>query len=330
MLSNSSSSLAGEPVAPVQYAPLPVAVSSFGAAVSDGWLYAYGGHSAKTHEYSTAAVSGRFDRLDLAEGKSWERLAGGPGLQGLALAADRGKIYRVGGMEPRNEPGKPVDNHSTKECARFDPRTKKWEPLPPLPEGRSSHDITVVGDSLFVVGGWSMHGDQGSDWLDTALVMDLAAKHLEWKKIKQPFERRALAAASYEGKVYVLGGFNADDEAKLSTDIYDPRDGRWSTGPELPGPSSNGFSPAACVHKGKLYVSVADGTLYRLDDTAAAWKKVGKTTPRVVHRLVSYESQILVLGGASRNGNLDQIEVVKIDSRSLCAHVFDGNRQRRR
>ena len=68
-----------------------------------------------------------------------------------------------------------------------------------------------------------MHGDQGSDWLDTALVMDLAAKHLEWKKIKQPFEHRALAAASYEGKVYVLGGFNADDEAKLSTDIYDPR-----------------------------------------------------------------------------------------------------------
>jgi N-acetylneuraminic acid mutarotase len=304
---------ADDVVPPAQYAPLPVAVSSFGAVVSDGWLYVYGGHSAVTHEYSKTAVSGRFDRLRLADGKSWERLADGPGLQGLGLTAHRGKVYRIGGMQPLNDPGKPVDNHSTVECARFDLATKAWQPLPPLPQGRSSHDITVVGDKLFVVGGWSMHDNKGNDWLDTALALDLTADHLAWKKIKQPFERRALAAASYQGKVFVLGGFDQDDEAKLRTDVYDPQTDRWTTGPELPGPSSNGFSPAACTHKGKLYVSVADGTLYRLDDAAAAWQKVAKTTPRVVHRLVSYESQILVIGGASKSGNLDQIEVVKVD-----------------
>ncbi|MCI0456309.1 MAG: DUF4198 domain-containing protein, partial [Gemmataceae bacterium] len=33
------------PAAPSDYAPLPRAVSSLGAVVTDGWLYVYGGHS---------------------------------------------------------------------------------------------------------------------------------------------------------------------------------------------------------------------------------------------------------------------------------------------
>ena len=37
--------------------------------------------------------------------------------------------------------------------ARFDPESNSWEDLPPLPEGRSSLDAAVVGDTLYVVGG---------------------------------------------------------------------------------------------------------------------------------------------------------------------------------
>ncbi len=66
------------------FPPLPVAVSSFGAAVADGWLYVYGGHSGKTHEYSTEDVAGTFYRLNLADPRAWEALPGGPKLQGLA------------------------------------------------------------------------------------------------------------------------------------------------------------------------------------------------------------------------------------------------------
>ena len=44
-----------------------------------------------------------------------------------------GKVYRVGGMQPRNEPGDKADNFSLTDCARFDPARKVWEPLPPLP-----------------------------------------------------------------------------------------------------------------------------------------------------------------------------------------------------
>jgi uncharacterized GH25 family protein len=47
----------GKPAESVEYAPLPRAVSSFGAAVVDDWLYVYGGHCGKTHVYSTENVA---------------------------------------------------------------------------------------------------------------------------------------------------------------------------------------------------------------------------------------------------------------------------------
>ena len=40
------------------------------------------------------------------------------------------------------------------DVARFDPKTKQLESLTQLPEPRSSHDAVVIGDKLYVAGGW--------------------------------------------------------------------------------------------------------------------------------------------------------------------------------
>ena len=189
-------------------ATLPEATSSFGAVASDGWLYVYGGHVVPTHSYSTEAVSGRFSRLRLADGKTWERLPDGPPLQGMNLAAHEGKIYRVGGMQPQNKPGEPQDIRSVADVARFDPATGKWEALPPLPVPRSSHDVVVVGNTLVVVGGWTLKGKEKTEWPDSIELLDLAAPTLAWTRSPQPFKRRALIAAALDGKVHVIGGFN--------------------------------------------------------------------------------------------------------------------------
>ena len=71
--------------APKEFSPLPVAVSSFGAAVAGDYVYEYGGHCGATHAYSTADVVGTFRRLKLSDPTKWEDLPGGPSLQGLAL-----------------------------------------------------------------------------------------------------------------------------------------------------------------------------------------------------------------------------------------------------
>lgn len=297
---------------PAQLAPLPEATSSFGGVACDGWLYVYGGHIAPTHTYSTEAVSGRFHRLNLADGKTWEELAGGPGLQGMNLAACGGKIYRVGGMEPRNKPEEETDNHSIADCACFDPASGKWQALPPLPVPRSSHDVAVVDNRLYVIGGWNMLGDEGEEWFSEALVMDLSAEKPEWKSFPQPFERRALTVAINNGRIYVLGGFPEEASPRLNVDIYDTASATWSSGPELPGRKMNGFAPAACTVDGRVYVSVADGTLYRLNEAAGNWQRVASTTPRIVHRLAPHGSKILVVGGAAKGDNLNLVEVVEL------------------
>ncbi len=294
-------------------ARMPEAAASFGAVVSDGWLYIYGGHISPTHSYSTAAVSGKFHRMELASPGNWEELPGGPGVQGMNLATYTGKVYRVGGMEPRNPPGEPSDNHSLTSVARFDPASGEWEELPPLPQGLSSHDVVVVGDQLIVVGGWEMQGvGKGEEWNESVLTMDLAAKNLEWKSAPQPFKRRALIAASFEGKVFVMGGINDANAVVGEVEIYDPAKHEWSEGPMLPGGSAYAFGPAAAVHAGSLFVSLGDGSLYRLSRSGKEWEPAGKATPRVAHRVVSSGDKLLVAGGARRGANLDLIEAVSV------------------
>jgi hypothetical protein len=299
--------------AAVHFATLPEATTSFGAVVSDGWLYVYGGHIAATHSYSTAAVSGRFSRLNLSDGKTWESLPGGPPLQGLNLAAHGGRIYRLGGMQPKNKAGEPQDVRSVADVARFDSSTRQWEALPPLPAPRSSHDVVVVGDTLIVVGGWALGGKEDTRWPDSMDVLDLAAPALAWKTVPQPFKRRALVAAALGNKIYAIGGFDERSQVVHGLSVYDIASGTWASGPELPGGALNGFGPAACELDGRLYVSIDDGGMYRLDTAAMTWDKIGSATPRIVHRLVPFGRQVLVVGGAHRGANSDLIEAIRVD-----------------
>jgi hypothetical protein len=188
----------------------------------------------------------------------------------------------------------------------------QWESLPPLPEPRSSHDVVVIGDKMIVAGGWTLKGPAGQDWLDTFAVLDLAADKLEWKTFKQPFKRRALIAAAYQGKMFLLGGMDDRGEIVHEVSTYNPETGVWGTGPQLPGEEIDGFGPAACVSNNQLYVSLADGTLYHLNNSTHQWEKSGSATSRVAHRIAPYGRTILVIGGAAKGNNSDLIEAIAV------------------
>lgn len=292
---------------------LPESFSSFGACVADGYVYVYGGHAGKTHTYSTETALGKFRRLNLASPTKWEELPAGMKLQGLALVAHKSKVIRVGGMAPQNKPGDPSDNVSTATVQSFDPKANEWTDLPPLPAARSSHDAVVVDDTLVVVGGWNMKGKgKGSEWADTAFTLNLADPKAGWQTIPQPFVRRALTAAVLDGKVYVLGGLMKDGDASVGVDILDVKTGKWATGPEYPKVGMNGFSAAAAVVNGELYLNPADGVVYKL--TGEKWTEVTKVTqPRFVHRAVpAGDNQLLILAGAARGGSRADSELISV------------------
>jgi N-acetylneuraminic acid mutarotase len=94
--------------------------------------------------------------LDLASGKDgqWQPLAGGPRLQGLALVAYGDRLIRIGGFTAANALGEDHDLRSQTDVASFDPATGQWTSMASLPESRSSLDAAVIGDTVYVVGGW--------------------------------------------------------------------------------------------------------------------------------------------------------------------------------
>jgi len=295
--------------------PLTQATSSLGVVELDGYLYVYGGHAGTTHKFNTETVLGTFQRLKLDGGTEWESLPGGPKVQGMNLATHGGKIYRIGGLQPKNSPAMPADNVSLSDCSSFDPKTNKWLPIAPLPAGRSSHDLVVAGDKLIVVGGWESRGKGNMPiWHETSLILDLKAKDATWESIAQPFKRRALTAATLGNKVYVICGMDENGALINQVDVYDLSIKKWTIAPNLPG-EKTGFSPAANRVKNKIIVSTSEGLVFRLNELGDGWEKVGTSnTKRIVHRLIPFGNNALLVGGAALGGagNFADLEVVTI------------------
>lgn len=296
---------------------LPEPIASFGATVCDGWLYVYSGHTGTEHHHSRDNLSAHFSRLKLDGGEAWEQLPMQTALQGMPLVAHDGKVYRVGGMLARNAPdAEEEDLHSLAEFACFDPATKQWKDLPPLPAGRSSHDATVIGDSLYVVGGWDLNGEAPGDWQTAALVFDFTNPDKGWMEIKSPpFERRALAVAHREGKLVAIGGMASEGGVVNSVTEYDPQTDEWSELPDLPGKGISGFGVSAWNHEGQLYASGMGGKLFTLPVGADKWQEVAKVDEaRFFHRLLSYgpDRLVQVAGASTVHGHVATLDVVDL------------------
>jgi hypothetical protein len=303
-------------------APLPEPVASFGAAVCDGWLYVYGGHIGGEHEHSAANLSQHFRRIRLDGTGGWQELPMQTPLQGVPLVEYGGKVYRVGGLEIRNPTlDDEEDLHSTAAFAQFDPAKSEWTTLTPLPAGRSSHNAVVIGDKLYVVGGWRLEGKSRGQWEPDALVYDFTNPDEGWQKLRPTgFKRRALAAGVWKGKLVALGGMNESAKVSLRADVFDPQTGKWEKGPRLPGAGMAGFGASAWNLDGNLYVCGLGGVLHRLSKDGSSWEEAGRiATPRFFHQLVpGPDGGLMVVGGASQDGHLASIERVEIqDDRAV-------------
>jgi hypothetical protein len=300
------------------FPPLPTPIASFGAAVADGWLYVYGGHQGGEHEHSAENLARHFRRIRVDGSGEWEELPMQTALQGLPLVEHGGKIYRVGGLEARNATTTDdEDLHSQADFAVFDPATKEWTALEPLPIPRSSHNAVVADGKLYVVGGWHLHGEAPGDWQNDMLVLDFAKPEAGWQTLPGlPVKRRGLAVGHWRGKIVAIGGINEKGNSSQRVDLFDPHIGKWTQGPDLPDSGLAGFGGSACTVDGELYVSGLRGILHRLSETGRAWENAGQLAqPRFFHQLVpGGGDSLLAVGGASRKGHIADIERIQPDS----------------
>lgn len=295
---------------------LPLKLTSFGGAVANGTLFVYGGHIGDAHSYSTAEQSNAFWSLELPNGKSWNSLPSGPKLQGLAMVGHGNSVVRIGGFTARNAEGETHDLQSQATVSRYDIASKQWKDDTPLPEPRSSHAAAVIGDQVYVVGGWAMSGENETKWHNTAWTADLSQQPLQWKAIAAPpFERRALSVAAHDGRIYVVGGMDQEDGPSTEVDVFDPKSNQWSKGASLIGEAMTGFGCWAQSHAGHLYVSTVNGTIQRLTAEGDDWEIVGSYDPgRFFHCMLPLDpTSMLMVGGANMSiGRFTNLEIVEI------------------
>lgn len=314
-----TSSAAGTAPSP-RLTDLPRGITSFGAAVIGDWMYVYGGHFGRAHHYSNTSQSNQLSRLNLRGPGDWEVVAHGPRLQGLAMVAHVGKLYRAGGFTAHNDEGDEHDLRSIADVVRFHPETGRWESLAGLPEPRSSHDAVVIGNELYVVGGWRLGGEKPV-WHETAWMADLSNDEIAWTRLPDPpFQRRALSLGHLDGKLYVIGGMQPKGGPTTRVDVFDPDSGEWSQGPSMidtladaeRGKGMEGFGASAYTLGGRLIVSTYNGNVQVLETADGEWKIAAQLKDdRFFHRMLPYENRLLLVGGASmRSGKRLHFEAI--------------------
>jgi uncharacterized GH25 family protein len=300
------------PVTPLPHLAAPV--TSFGGAVLGSDLYVYGGHLGEAHHYSKEGQSGDLLKLDLGRQAGWEVVSSGPKRTGTALVVHGSRLIRVGGFQATNSGSEDEKLESMADVAAYDPATKTWTELTPLPQGRSSHDAVVIGDQLYVVGGWAMAPGSETQWHATAIVADLTQSPLVWTELPQvPFQRRALSLGAWQGKLVAIGGMQSKGGTTTATAIYDPAARAWSEGPSLQGTGMDGFGTSAYLVDGTLYVSTMSGSVQRLSADGSRWDVVAQLTqPRFFHRLLPTPNhQLLFVGGAHMSrGKISELELL--------------------
>ncbi|MEM1063358.1 MAG: hypothetical protein AAGJ97_13615, partial [Planctomycetota bacterium] len=294
---------------------LPELVTSLGAAVSGDRLFVYGGHTGRAHSYYKEAQANTLRSLDLNTGE-WAEHGDGEGLQGFAMVAHGGKVYRIGGLQVMNAEGEVNDLQSRSKVEAYDVEAGTWSELPPLPERRSSFDAAVLDDAIYVFAGWDLNGESEDAWHQTAWKLDLSDVEAGWQALPEaPFMRRAVSVAAHDGKLYVLGGMQDVGAPTTETAVFDPATGQWADGPKLVGGIMVGFGSSAFAAGGRLYASVYDGTLQRLSQDGSEWEVVGDLPEdRFFHRMVAWgDDKLVIVGGASmRSGKFEPVHVLDV------------------
>lgn len=126
-----------------------------------------------------------------------------------------------------------IDGSNESERFEADAATSGWTALRPAPLARTEVAAARIGRFIYVVGGFVPGGNATS-----AAVERYDITRNRWRREpSMPLTLNHPAAASYRGRLYVLGGYTAN--AALSGESraflrYSPRTRRWSRMPSAP------------------------------------------------------------------------------------------------
>jgi len=160
----------------------------------------------------------------------------------LAVTAYAGRLVAIGGDTP---------NGVTAAVEWLDSKTGDWVHGKAKPAAVSNVAAVAIGDSIFVPGGMTAAG------VPTTTVEVYQARADEWSQATPlPAPRMAYAATAFDGRVYVIGGWDGSAYA-ASVFALDPAAGRWEQRTPMPAP--RGFAAAVALASAIYVVGGFDG-----------------------------------------------------------------------
>lgn len=274
-------------------APMPTLRTEIAGAAIDNIVYVIGGFDSQGRAVATVEV---YD----SGNDSWSAVAPLPQPLHHAAAASLGeKLYVVGGYF--------ANNTSSDSLYVYDPKTDKWQELSPMPTARGALTAQFVNGTLYAVGGVST-GFGSAGVVGTNEAYDPETDSWQ-EKTPMPTPREHLASASFDNKLYVIGGRVGGLESNLdANEVYDPVEDKWTKLAPMPS-KRGGLAAAASPSDGRIYVFGGEspaGT-FKNNEGYSPQGNVWESAPEMPHgrhglAAVGVGSEIYVIGGGPRPG----------------------------
>jgi N-acetylneuraminic acid mutarotase len=261
-----------------------------------GAIWIAGGFSTQS-----GGATERVIMLDLAR-QTWSE---GPALptpsHHVQLASAGGELYAIGGFI-----GGPTRNSWICTTRVLKLAGDGWIEAVSLPKPIGEAVPIVHLNRIHLIGGRSPRGAANAGWGDHVDVADhfvFAPGASEWTSAAPlPTARNSSAGVSNGDRLHVISGRSVTGGETPAYDIYDPRTGRWDSGPAYPEPHG-GIAGAYWRDRivaggGEVFgPGTASNALYALEN--GAWARLETMpTPRHGHGLVAANSALYAIGGA--------------------------------
>ena len=214
----------------------------------------------------------------------------------IVADAYNGKIYVAGGQTPQIQ-----DSPLFQE---FDPETKRWRDLAPMPRGASHPGVAALNGKIYVAGGFARTVHKNP--VDQVLEYDIASG--KWRSLAPlSSPRGSISLVALAGKLHAIGGRTADGKTVATHEIYDPATGKWSMAAPLPVARDHLAAVVANdglhVFAGRTDATVDNVGLQDVYDAATdSWRALAPMpTPRSSGAAVYYHGLILYYGGECKD-----------------------------
>jgi hypothetical protein len=161
---------------------------------------------------------------------------------GLCTLSD-GELYATGGVTPGGVRVASVE--------RYDSSLDTWSVAPCLPRPRFAHCACVVGNAMYVLGGFEDNEDGGLETVNSVLKFDCRMQ--TWSEVApMPEERYDAGACVVGGDIFISSGKTDNDVSNSTTYRFSTTTNEWAALEPMPEANS--------LHS----VSVLDGLIYIL------------------------------------------------------------------